>query len=103
MAKYHNTANPDRARAMHGLRSSSAASPHLDGRTKRARTRGAALQAELALETDHGFEYDISVYDPHIYDGERCIFCNVNCYDDAIYGPFDCIPREGYLYTTETT
>lgn len=41
-------------------------------------------------------------YDPHIYDGERCINCNVNCYDDAIYGPFECIAREPFVYTTSS-
>lgn len=41
-------------------------------------------------------------YDPHVYDGERCIFCNVNCYDDGIYGPFECVKHDGYIYTTET-
>lgn len=102
MAKYQNPANPELHRAMHGLRSSSAASPHQDGRTKRSRTAGDALRAELALERDHGYEYDFLVYDPHVYDGERCIFCNVNCYDDGIYGPFDCVQHEGYIYSTET-
>jgi hypothetical protein len=87
---------------MHGLRSSSAASPHQDGRTKRARTAGDALRAELALEEGTDFEYEVHLYDPHTYDGERCIFCNVNIYDDGIYGPFECVQREGYIYTTET-
>lgn len=47
MAKYHNVANPERNRAMIGLRASSAAQPHKDSRTKRARTRHAALRRAL--------------------------------------------------------
>lgn len=47
MAKYRNTANPELHRAMHGLRSSSAAGTHKDRRTKRARTRGAQLRRDL--------------------------------------------------------
>jgi hypothetical protein len=38
----------------------------------------------------------------HVYDGERCIFCNTNMYDDGIYGPFPCIEREPFVYTTST-
>lgn len=39
-------ANPDYARAMHGLRSSSAASPH-DNRPNRQRTRADARKAAI--------------------------------------------------------
>lgn len=42
MPKYRNNANPEMAQAMRELRRSSAASPHKDSRTKRARTRSAA-------------------------------------------------------------
>lgn len=39
----------------------------------------------------------------HIYEGERCVFCNVNTYDDSIYGPFECADREEpFIYTTQT-
>jgi hypothetical protein len=38
----------------------------------------------------------------HIYSEYRCIFCNVNSLDDEIYGPFGCIERGQYVYTTET-
>lgn len=38
----------------------------------------------------------------HVFDGERCIHCNVNTYDDTIYGPFPCVEREPMTYTTET-
>jgi len=42
----------------------------------------------------------------HVYDGERCIHCNVNIYDQWIYGAedeSDCIDREPMKYTTETS
>lgn len=45
--KHRNVANPERWKAMHGLRSSSAAQPHADGRTKRVRTRSAARSAAV--------------------------------------------------------
>lgn len=41
----------------------------------------------------------------HVYDGERCIHCGVNIYDQYIYGPVDesdCIERAPMVYTTET-
>lgn len=48
MAKPHrNIANPQMAAAMRGLRASSAASPHQDRRTRRARTRADSLKKEL--------------------------------------------------------
>lgn len=102
MSAHRNIANPELHQAMHGLRSSSATSPHQDRRMRRARTAGDALRAELALETDHSFEYDFLTYDPHVYDGERCIFCDVNCYDEGLYGPRGCVPHDGYIYSTET-
>lgn len=40
-------ANPEYAKAMQELRASSAASPHQDKRTKRVRTRAAALRRSL--------------------------------------------------------
>lgn len=45
--KYQHPANPERAKAMHGLRSSSAATPHKDRRTKRERSRRAARNASI--------------------------------------------------------
>jgi hypothetical protein len=42
------------------------------------------------------------VSDTHIFDGERCVFCNVNIYDDMIYGPSDCVDHEPIRFTTET-
>jgi hypothetical protein len=47
MAKFRADPNPERAKAMHGLRSSSAAEPHEDRRTRRARTRLAKRLAAL--------------------------------------------------------
>lgn len=41
----------------------------------------------------------------HVYEGERCIFCNVNIYDQWIYGAedeSDCVEREPMTYTSET-
>lgn len=44
----------------------------------------------------------------HVYEGERCIFCNVNVYDNMIYNddaPCPVVPgvdRPLYHYTTET-
>lgn len=45
--KYRGVPNPELHKAMHGLRSSSAAQPHKDSRTKRARTRDAKLRKEI--------------------------------------------------------
>lgn len=45
--KFTPVANPELARAMQALRSSSAASPHEDRRTKRARTREASKRADI--------------------------------------------------------
>lgn len=45
--KPRGVANPAYIAAMRGLRSSSAASPHADRRTRRARTRGASLRRDL--------------------------------------------------------
>jgi hypothetical protein len=38
----------------------------------------------------------------HVYDGERCVFCNTNIYDEAIYGDTECVEHEPVKYTTET-
>lgn len=39
----------------------------------------------------------------HMYDGERCVFCNVNIYDAYLYeDPERCIDREPVRYSTET-
>ena len=51
-------------------------------------------------ELDEGEEFST---DPrHVYIGERCIYCNVNTYDDTIYGPFECVEHEPMKYTTVT-
>lgn len=47
MAKHRNISNPEYAEAMRGLRRSSAAQPHNDRRTRRARTRKASLNRAL--------------------------------------------------------
>lgn len=47
MAKYRNTANPEMHRAMVSLRASSAAQPHKDRRTRRARTRSTSILRAL--------------------------------------------------------
>ena len=42
-------------------------------------------------------------YDHHIYEGERCIYCNSNVYDNMIYGDDGCVPnREMLKYTIES-
>lgn len=41
----------------------------------------------------------------HVFDGERCAYCNVNTYDIGIYpdAPEVCpVPHEPMRYTTET-
>ena len=48
-----------------------------------------------AIEGDFGFQ-------AHIYEGNRCLFCNVNDLDESMYGPFDCVVRGQYAYTSET-
>lgn len=50
--KYRGNANPEMHKAMHGLRSSSAAQPHQDKRTKRARTRADKLKKALEEQDD---------------------------------------------------
>ena len=61
------------------------------------------VQEIVKDETDPTDEsWDMSEIGGHVYDGERCLFCGVNIYDDAIYGPFECVKRPGYIYTTET-
>lgn len=30
----------------------------------------------------------------HVFDGGRCIYCNVNDDDDALYGPYECKPHQ---------
>jgi len=40
----------------------------------------------------------------HYYEGERCIYCGVNIYDQWIYGAVDesdCVEREPMVYTSE--
>jgi hypothetical protein len=49
--KHSNNENPELSKAMHGLNSSSAASPHEDRRTRRARTRLARKNRALKDET----------------------------------------------------
>lgn len=41
-------------------------------------------------------------YQRHIFENRRCLFCNVNDLDEDVYGPFDCVPRGQYRYTSET-
>lgn len=71
------------------------------------RHRGRVLDKKITVRTVME-ELDSEVVflsfesDPHIYDGERCIFCNVNVYDEGMYGPDLCVPREPLLFSTET-
>lgn len=41
-------------------------------------------------------------YQAHIYDGGRCVFCSTNDLDDILYGPYECVRRGQFVYTTET-
>lgn len=59
------------------------------------------IQRELALEQGEESGNVLSDY-PHVYDGERCVNCNVNVYDNDIYGPYSCVPHKPMIYTTET-
>lgn len=45
--KYRGVPNPELHKAMHGLRSSSAAQPHQDRRTRKARTRADAKRKAI--------------------------------------------------------
>lgn len=45
--KFRGDANPELHKAMQELRRSSASSPHMDRRERRARTKGAVLRREL--------------------------------------------------------
>lgn len=71
---------------------------------------GALFEAVLVPNPDcpaHGSETvseseGLGTSDGHVFDGERCIHCNVNVYDDGIYGPFKCTEREPHVHTTET-
>jgi len=58
------------------------------------------IQRELALE--RGEREPHYVVEVHQYDGERCVNCNVNVYDEMMLGPSDCVPHEPMSYTTET-
>ncbi len=46
--------------------------------------------------------WDLELFEGHIYEGERCLFCNVNVYDNMIYGPWQCVPHKPLTHTTET-
>jgi hypothetical protein len=64
-------------------------------------TRQAVIQRELALEQGEDSGSVLTDY-PHVYDGERCVNCKVNVYDNDIYGPFECKSHEPMQYTTST-
>ena len=55
----------------------------------------AVLGTDAIADDQGGFQ-------AHIYEGNRCIFCNVSNLDDDIYGPFSCITRGQFMYTSET-
>jgi hypothetical protein len=65
-------------------------------------TRQAVIQRELALEQGEDSGTVLSDY-PHVTDGaERCVNCGVNIYDNAMYGPYPCVPHKPMQYTTST-
>jgi hypothetical protein len=64
------------------------------------------LRQIVAEEAAPDESWDMSeAVEPHIYSGERCEFCNVNIYDNYLYGPFPCTAEreaQTLVYTTET-
>ncbi|MCI4659549.1 hypothetical protein [Cryobacterium zhongshanensis] len=53
------------------------------------------LGTAAIADADGGFQ-------AHISEGGCCIFCNVSNLDDDVYGPFACITRGQFSYTSET-
>ena len=41
-------------------------------------------------------------WDRHVYDGWRCVFCDVNELDESIYGPFECVEHDGPVWVSES-
>uniref|UniRef100_A0AAU7J8K4 Uncharacterized protein n=2 Tax=unclassified bacterial viruses TaxID=12333 RepID=A0AAU7J8K4_9VIRU len=61
-----------------------------------------AARASLAEDSVEDVQNTPFTYEPHVYEAERCINCNVNVYDNDMYGPFECVSRASVCYTTET-
>lgn len=55
--------------------------------------------AEEALPDE---SWNLGIIGGHVYDGERCIYCNVNAYDPGSETPCSVTDREGLTYRTET-
>ena len=72
---------------------------HSDGRALDKKEAERTVKEEL---TSSPIEYDLIGDGGHVYDSERCLFCNVNVYDNMIYGPYECTTREPLHYSTET-
>jgi hypothetical protein len=54
-------------------------------------------------ETTTPYQDAWDTYDQHVYESERCVFCNSNVYDNMIYGDDGCIPnRAPMAYSTST-
>lgn len=68
--------------------------------SREADKRDAKVEIEAETGTDEA--HRPAEIDPHVYDGERCLHCNVNVYDNMIYGPFECTRTTSISYTTET-
>lgn len=73
--------------------------------SQRMETRDAYAWKKRLIE-EEGKDVDADIlygWDYHVYEGERCLHCNVNVYDDAIYGPFDCVAdRPAVAWSTST-
>ncbi len=54
--------------------------------------------AEISLDES----WHMGIINGHIYDGERCIYCNANIYDPGSEEPCSVTDREPFIYTSET-
>lgn len=80
--------------------------PHADAAQSSAQTSAARdlREAEGDLSGAAGDEPGF-FFEDHVYDGERCIRCGVNCYDAILYGPELCPGKSGappLVYTTSS-
>lgn len=46
--------------------------------------------------------WNMGIIGSHVYDGERCVFCNVNVYDPGSEEPCPVTDRKEFVYRTET-
>ena len=74
------------------------------GRAKRAWNRKQRRDAKGSVAVWFGDEDGGRVvrWDRHVYDGWRCVFCDVNELDESIYGPFECVEHDGPVWVSES-